>query len=135
MRHTGAGLAIPDFPLMFGHLVPDHWDPKIAGAFRPPRRRARRRRSSCSALSAFLGRGTAIGASSSAPRRFASRALSRTQVTLGALTDPEPPGRVDQQRARRLRRARADDVAGDYAAKLAVKFRGGSRSAGSCRAP
>ncbi len=30
MRHTGAGLAIPDFPLMFGHLVPTHWDAKIA---------------------------------------------------------------------------------------------------------
>src|SRR5436190_18010061 len=30
MRHTGAGLAIPDFPLSFGHLVPTHWDPKIA---------------------------------------------------------------------------------------------------------
>ena len=30
MRHTGAGLAIPDFPLMFGHVVPTHWDPKIA---------------------------------------------------------------------------------------------------------
>lgn len=30
MRHTNAGLAIPDFPLMFGHIVPDHWDPKIA---------------------------------------------------------------------------------------------------------
>lgn len=30
MRHTGAGLAIPDFPLMFGHLVPDHWNAGIA---------------------------------------------------------------------------------------------------------
>ena len=30
MRHTGAGLAIPDFPWMFGHIVPDHWDSKIA---------------------------------------------------------------------------------------------------------
>jgi cytochrome c oxidase assembly protein subunit 15 len=30
MRHSDAGLAIPDFPLMFGHVVPDHWDPKIA---------------------------------------------------------------------------------------------------------
>jgi cytochrome c oxidase assembly protein subunit 15 len=30
MRHTDAGLAIPDFPWMFGHFVPDHWDPKIA---------------------------------------------------------------------------------------------------------
>ncbi len=30
MRHTEAGLAIPDFPLAFGHLVPPQWDPKIA---------------------------------------------------------------------------------------------------------
>jgi heme a synthase len=30
MRHTEAGLAIPDFPLVFGQLVPPHWDPKIA---------------------------------------------------------------------------------------------------------
>jgi cytochrome c oxidase assembly protein subunit 15 len=30
MRHTGAGLAIPDFPLAFGHIVPPHWDAKIA---------------------------------------------------------------------------------------------------------
>ena len=33
MRHTGAGLAIPDFPLMFGHLVPPHWDARIAVHF------------------------------------------------------------------------------------------------------
>jgi cytochrome c oxidase assembly protein subunit 15 len=33
MRHTGAGLAIPDFPLMFGHVVPDHWDARIAVHF------------------------------------------------------------------------------------------------------
>jgi heme a synthase len=30
MRHTGAGLAIPDFPLMFGHVIPDHWNSLIA---------------------------------------------------------------------------------------------------------
>jgi cytochrome c oxidase assembly protein subunit 15 len=30
MRHTDAGLAIPDFPLMFGHWWPTQWDPKIA---------------------------------------------------------------------------------------------------------
>ena len=30
MRHTGAGPAIPDFPLAFGHLIPPQWDPKIA---------------------------------------------------------------------------------------------------------
>jgi cytochrome c oxidase assembly protein subunit 15 len=33
MRHTEAGLAIPDFPLMFGGIVPDHWDSKIAVHF------------------------------------------------------------------------------------------------------
>ena len=33
MRHTDAGLAIPDFPWMFGHLIPDRWDPKIAVHF------------------------------------------------------------------------------------------------------
>jgi cytochrome c oxidase assembly protein subunit 15 len=30
MRHTGAALAIPDFPWMFGHLLPDHWTWRIA---------------------------------------------------------------------------------------------------------
>jgi heme a synthase len=29
MRHTDAGLAIPDFPLVFGQLVPPHWDARI----------------------------------------------------------------------------------------------------------
>ena len=33
MRHTGAGLAIPDFPWMFGHVIPDHWSSKIAVHF------------------------------------------------------------------------------------------------------
>ncbi len=30
MRHTEAGLAIPDFPWMFGRIIPDHWDGAIA---------------------------------------------------------------------------------------------------------
>ena len=30
MRHTEAGLAIPDFPLAFGQLVPPFWNPQIA---------------------------------------------------------------------------------------------------------
>ena len=33
MRHTEAGLAIPDFPLAFDHLLPPHWDAKIAVHF------------------------------------------------------------------------------------------------------
>ena len=30
MRHNDAGLAIPDFPLAFGHLIPPVWNAKIA---------------------------------------------------------------------------------------------------------
>jgi len=30
MRHSNAGLAIPDFPLVFGGLLPPHWTPQIA---------------------------------------------------------------------------------------------------------
>jgi heme a synthase len=33
MRHTGAGLAIPDFPLAFGRLIPPTWTPGIAVHF------------------------------------------------------------------------------------------------------
>jgi cytochrome c oxidase assembly protein subunit 15 len=33
MRHTGAGLAIPDFPLMFGGIMPDRWSGAIAVHF------------------------------------------------------------------------------------------------------
>ncbi len=29
MRHTGSGLAIPDFPLSFGHLIPPFWTRRI----------------------------------------------------------------------------------------------------------
>ncbi len=29
MRHTDSGLAIPDFPLAFGHLLPPQWTPQI----------------------------------------------------------------------------------------------------------
>jgi cytochrome c oxidase assembly protein subunit 15 len=30
MRHNQAGLAIPDFPLAFGHIIPPEWTPQIA---------------------------------------------------------------------------------------------------------
>lgn len=33
MRHTGAGLAIPDFPLAFGRVIPPTWDAGIAVHF------------------------------------------------------------------------------------------------------
>jgi cytochrome c oxidase assembly protein subunit 15 len=33
MRHMGAGLAIPDFPLAFGRILPPIWSPQIAVHF------------------------------------------------------------------------------------------------------
>jgi cytochrome c oxidase assembly protein subunit 15 len=30
MRHTGAGMAIPDFPLAFGHVIPPVWSASVA---------------------------------------------------------------------------------------------------------
>ena len=33
MRHIGAGLAIPDFPLAFGHVIPPAWTAQIAVHF------------------------------------------------------------------------------------------------------
>lgn len=33
MRHTDAGLAIPDFPLAFGRIIPPYWDQGIAVHF------------------------------------------------------------------------------------------------------
>ncbi len=100
MRHTGAGLAIPDFPLMFGHLIPDHWDSGIAVHF------AHR-------VGALVGRGDGIrdvGARLAAPQRStrpgAAGALLIVlviviQVTLGALTVLSRRRPLDQQPARR----------------------------------
>jgi cytochrome c oxidase assembly protein subunit 15 len=84
MRHTGAGLAIPDFPWMFGHVVPDHWSGKIAIHF------AHR----IGALLVTLGTFTLAGYVWSHHRRRRELirpatlmlALVATQVTLGALT-------------------------------------------------
>jgi heme a synthase len=84
MRHTGAGLAIPDFPLMFGHALPDHWDAKIAVHF------AHR----AGALVVTLG---VLGTAALVWSRYRDRgeltrpallllALVGAQVTLGALT-------------------------------------------------
>jgi len=84
MRHTEAGLAIPDFPLMFGGLVPDRWDPKIAIHF------AHR-------VGALVVAGCVLLVSSHVWRRHrANRSLGRptafllallaAQITLGALT-------------------------------------------------
>ena len=122
MRHTGAGLAIPDFPLMFGDLVPTHWDPKIAIHFAhrvgalvvSARGRSRTSRSRLVAAPR-PARARAPGAAARRARRRAGHARRAHRA--------EPARLVDQQRARRLRRAGADDVAGDDAAKLAGAVR------------
>ena len=125
MRHTGAGLAIPDFPLMFGHLVPDHWDAKIAIHF------AHRVGALVVALASsptaahvwYHHRGPA---GADAARRRCSLALVAVQVTLGALT-------VLSRRDVWINSVHVvcgalvlADVAGDHAAELA---RRGSRAA------
>jgi cytochrome c oxidase assembly protein subunit 15 len=84
MRHSGAGLAIPDFPLMFGGIVPDHWDPKIAIHFA--------HRLGALVVTLAITATTAYIRSRARNRREMTRpaallvALVATQVTLGALT-------------------------------------------------
>jgi heme a synthase len=84
MRHTGAGLAIPDFPLMFGQLIPPHWDPKIAIHF------AHRAGALIVSLAILTTAGHVLyhHRSRSELRRpsLLLLALLTTQVTLGALT-------------------------------------------------
>ena len=83
MRHTGAGLAIPDFPLMFGHIWPTHWDAKIAVHF------AHRAGALLVAI-AVIATATAVFTRTQTAelRRPAGllMALVVVQITLGALT-------------------------------------------------
>src|SRR5436189_2370466 len=84
MRHTGAGLAIPDFPLMFGGILPDHWSPAIAVHFA--------HRLGAVIVSAFVVTTVSLVWARRPQRRDLTRpalilvALVAIQVTLGALT-------------------------------------------------
>ena len=69
MRHTGAGLAIPDFPLAFGHVIPPAWSTPVAHPLRAPRRRADRDAARSSRRRVTSGITTGGGASCSARRR------------------------------------------------------------------
>lgn len=84
MRHTDAGLAIPDFPWMFGRVIPDHWDQGIAIHFA-------HRLGALIVSMAVLATASHIWyhhASNRALTRPAATllALLAVQVTLGALT-------------------------------------------------
>jgi cytochrome c oxidase assembly protein subunit 15 len=84
MRHTEAGLAIPDFPLMFGQLIPPHWDPKIAIHF------AHRVGALIVSLAILATTGHVFYHHRTRPELLRPAmlllALLATQVTLGALT-------------------------------------------------
>ena len=84
MRHTDAGLAIPDFPWMFGHVIPDHCDLKIAVHFA-------HRLGALLVTLAVLATAAHIWYHHARRRRLThpallSVALVAVQVTLGALT-------------------------------------------------
>ena len=84
MRHTDAGLAIPDFPLAFGQLVPPFWTPQIAVHFA--------HRVGALVVSAFVLATTGHALYHHAGRPELRRpsllllALLAIQITLGALT-------------------------------------------------
>ncbi len=84
MRHTNAGLAIPDFPLMFGRLFPDHWSQAITIHFA-------HRAGALVVTAAILTTVAYVWYHHSRQRELVQSAmllvgLLATQVTLGALT-------------------------------------------------
>jgi cytochrome c oxidase assembly protein subunit 15 len=84
MRHTDAGLAIPDFPLAFGQLIPPHWDAKIAVHF------AHRVGALVVTLAILATTGHVFSRHRSRPELWRPSALLlvlvATQITLGAFT-------------------------------------------------
>jgi cytochrome c oxidase assembly protein subunit 15 len=84
MRHTDAGLAIPDFPLAFGQLLPPAWDGKIAVHF------AHRVGALVVTLSVIATTGHVFYHHRSRPELWRPSALLlvllTVQITLGALT-------------------------------------------------
>jgi cytochrome c oxidase assembly protein subunit 15 len=84
MRHTDAGLAIPDFPLAFGQLIPPQWDAKIAVHF------AHRVGALLVTLAMLATTGHVFSRHRSRPELWRPSALVlvllATQITLGAFT-------------------------------------------------
>ena len=117
MRHSDAGLAIPDFPWMFGHVIPDHWDPKIAVHFA-------HRVGALIVVLSVIATSAHIWYHHRDRRELTRPAtlillLVAVQVTLGALTVLTQARHLDQQRSSGLRRARAGHVHRHHAEKLA----------------
>ena len=121
MRHTGAGLAIPTFPLAWGHLIPDHWDPKIAVHFA-------HRVGALVVTLAILATTAHVWYHAAEParahaaggaRRGSGRRADHARRAHGA----EPARRRHQQRARRVRRLDVRDLARHHAQELARPLR------------
>jgi cytochrome c oxidase assembly protein subunit 15 len=121
MRHTGAGLAIPDFPLMFGGVIPDHWNAGIAIHFA--------HRLGAVVVAAI---GDSIGdlhlavahrsAGAGVPGIAAADSDPGADCA-GRVDRRQPAAAVDQQFSRRLRCTRPDDVADHHAAVVAIPVR------------
>ena len=114
MRHRGAGLAIPDFPLAFGRLLPPFWTVDIALHF------AHRVGAICVvamivAAASYIGRHHRRSPALARPA-WLMLLLVGIQVTLGALVvlDGSPANR--QHRAPRQWGAAAGDVSGSHLA-------------------
>ena len=121
MRHTGAGLAIPDFPLAFGHLIPPVWNAKIADPLRASRRCAAssRSRSSRPPVTSAI---TTAAARELVGRRCCCCCFVLDRRSRSARSSVWSGLQPSSTRARRQRRARAGDVAGAHAAQLSQSF-------------
>jgi cytochrome c oxidase assembly protein subunit 15 len=83
MRHSGAGLAIPDFPSAFGRMLPDHWNSKIAVHF------AHRAWAAVVAVTVFVAVRSVFRTASGRGARRSARLLTvllPLQVILGAFS-------------------------------------------------
>ena len=117
MRHSDAGLAIPDFPLVFGGLLPPEWTTADRDSLR-----ASRRRSSLSRSAIARHRRPRVVSPSRSGQSFAgrhcfSRRLVLAQVTLGAFVIWSAKQRRHQHGPRRRRRADARNIARADAAR------------------
>lgn len=120
MRHTGAGLAIPDFPLAFGRLLPPQWSAGIAVHF------AHRMGAVVVTALALVTAATVFRVHADEPRLLRPAALLvalvAVQITLGAAT-------VLTRKAVLPTTAHVAAGAAILATSLVVALRAGARSA------
>ena len=130
MRHTGAGLAIPDFPLAFGQLVPPSWSAAIGVHF------AHRVGAAVVTVIVFAAASRVLapplGADGADPPRDAARGPPARADRPRRVDGPERQARRRQHRPRHGRqpRARHGRGAGAPHVPLALHGRAGAPAAG-----